>query len=85
MQLPTKDKESIKIVCQYLFDIWKEAKESSEDEWDIEYDALPEKHKHEYELTAGRLLMALENLGYHKGLPSSIEEALNSVDGTYRP
>jgi hypothetical protein len=27
------------------------------------------------------ILRALEKLGYHKGLPSSIEEALNSGDG----
>jgi hypothetical protein len=27
----------------------------------------------------------LEKLGYYKGLPSSIEEALNSGDGTYKP
>jgi len=27
----------------------------------------------------------LEKLGYHKGLPSTIEEALNIGDGTYRP
>lgn len=27
----------------------------------------------------------LERLGYHKGLPPSIEEALNSGDGVYRP
>ncbi len=26
-----------------------------------------------------------ERVGYHKGLPPSIEEALNSGDGTYRP
>ncbi len=31
------------------------------------------------------ILNALEKLGYHKGLPSSIEEALNSGDGSYRP
>jgi len=27
----------------------------------------------------------LERLGYHIGLPPSIEEALNSGDGVYRP
>jgi len=32
-----------------------------------------------------RTLVKLEKLGYHKGLPSSIEEALTSGDGTYRP
>lgn len=27
----------------------------------------------------------LEELGYYKGLPTSVEEALNSGDGAYRP
>lgn len=31
------------------------------------------------------ILTMLEKLGYHKGLPSTIEEALNSGDGVYRP
>ena len=31
------------------------------------------------------LLKKLEDLGYHKGLPPSIAEALNSGDGVYRP
>lgn len=30
-------------------------------------------------------LIEAENCGYHKGLPPSIEEALNSGDGVYRP
>lgn len=32
-----------------------------------------------------KMLEALEKLGYHKGLPTSIGEALNSEDETYRP
>ncbi|MCK9369910.1 hypothetical protein M0R04_08400 [Candidatus Dojkabacteria bacterium] len=32
-----------------------------------------------------RILLILEELGYHLGLPPSIEEALNSGDGVYRP
>jgi uncharacterized protein YcgL (UPF0745 family) len=31
------------------------------------------------------ILQYLERQGYHKGLPSSIEEALNSGDGSYKP
>jgi hypothetical protein len=31
------------------------------------------------------ILQILENKGYHVGLPSDIEWALNSGDGTYRP
>lgn len=30
-------------------------------------------------------LIEAESCGYHKGLPGSIEEALNSGDGVYRP
>lgn len=30
-------------------------------------------------------LVKLQKLGYHKGLPPSIGEALNSGDGAYRP
>ncbi len=30
-------------------------------------------------------LAKLEKLGYYKGLPPSIEEAMNSGDGAYRP
>ncbi len=35
--------------------------------------------------TLDELLSVIEKLGYHKGLPPSIEEALNSGDGAYRP
>jgi hypothetical protein len=37
------------------------------------------------ELVIDELLKEIEQRGYHKGLPSGIEEALNSGDGTYRP
>ena len=36
-------------------------------------------------IMVNRILQRLEELGYHKGLPPSIEEALNSGDGVYRP
>lgn len=32
-----------------------------------------------------KILEALEKLGYHKDLPTSIEKALNSGGGTYKP
>jgi len=32
-----------------------------------------------------KILSELEELGYHIGLPSDIEWALNSGDGVYRP
>ena len=31
------------------------------------------------------ILDVVESHGYHKGLPESIEQALNSGDGVYRP
>ena len=31
------------------------------------------------------ILQDFERRGYYKGLPSSVEEALNSGDGVYRP
>ena len=34
---------------------------------------------------ADSILGTVEARGYYKGTPSSIEEALNSGDGTYRP
>lgn len=34
---------------------------------------------------ADELLQMFERRGYYRGLPSHIEEALNSGDGTYRP
>lgn len=33
----------------------------------------------------GNICSYLDKRGYHVGLPSSIEWALNSGDGTYRP
>lgn len=36
-------------------------------------------------IDADNILKSLEKLGYYKGLPSNIEEALNSGDGVYRP
>ena len=34
---------------------------------------------------ADKVLKQLEEMGYHIGLPDSINEALNSGDGVYRP
>lgn len=38
-----------------------------------------------HELVVSEILKDIEKEGYHKGLPPSIEEALNSGDGTYHP
>jgi hypothetical protein len=37
------------------------------------------------EIFITEILKEIEQRGYHVGLPSIIEEALNSSDGTYRP
>ena len=44
-------------VATELFDIWKEAKSTCEDNWDdVTWDSLPEKHKGEYRKTTHRLI-----------------------------
>lgn len=70
MLLPTKDIEVLTAVIDIL---WR-------------FD--PDHNRYSYKVVqtdAQDILSALEKLGYHKGLPSSIEEALNSGDGVYRP
>jgi len=44
-----------KQVCQELYEVWKGAKED-EDGWPESFTELPEKHQHEYLLTAQRIL-----------------------------
>jgi len=45
------------LVAKELFDIWKEAKSTANDNWDdVTFEALPEKHKHEYYLTVDRIV-----------------------------
>ena len=47
-------------IAKEIFDVWKEAKEDCDDNWDdITFESLPEKHKHEYYLTVERLLAIL--------------------------
>ncbi len=44
-----------------LFDIWKEAKSTCENDWDdVTWDSLPENHKKEYLLTAKRILSKVQ-------------------------
>lgn len=52
-----ENKDLLTEIAKELFDIWKEAKETTDDSWgNIQFDDLPEKHKHEYILTANRIL-----------------------------
>lgn len=44
-------------LCCELFDVWKEAKSTTDENWDdVTWESLPEKHKREYYLTANRIL-----------------------------
>ena len=58
------EQEKIKeeIARDFLFDVWKEAKSTTEDSWDdIQWDSLSEKEKGEYFKTAKRLLLYLHS------------------------
>lgn len=65
------EQELIKRMAFQLFDIWKEAKSSEEDNWDnVLFEQLSEKEKAEYYLTAKRFV------GYYKeALPALAREA----------
>ena len=59
-----QEKIKMGIARDFLFDIWKDAKSSSEDSWDdVQWESLPEKHQEEYLKTAGRLLEYLRSQG----------------------
>lgn len=48
-------------IAKMLFDIWKEAKSTEEDNWDdVSFDSLPDKHKHEYLKTSKRIIVLVE-------------------------
>ncbi len=71
MLKPTQDKET------------KYTDEEIERKLDNEWDGLDSVSLVQF--VTDDLLTKLEKLGYHKGLPSSIEETPNSGDGAYRP
>lgn len=75
MLKPTQDKE-LKMRLNQMFDnadkYW---------EWTASKNVVLERR----EIFINHLLKELEKRGYHKGLYPSIEEALNSGDGVYRP
>jgi len=49
--------ELVQSFSRELYDIWQEAKSSTEDNWDdVEYDILSVTHRREYEKTAKRML-----------------------------
>jgi len=59
------NKDIEELIVRDLFDVWKEAKQEFGNEWDdVTFESLPEKHKHEYYLTAQRIM------GYHKHEPN---------------
>lgn len=78
MMLPTRDKDlqaAITAELKYCFDEGR-------------YSTAPDYHwaRETIETHAlNKILQGLEERGYHAGLPPSIEEALNSGDGVYRP
>jgi len=44
-------------IAKELFDIWKDAKSTCEENWeDQDFESLPDKHKQEYYLTANRII-----------------------------
>ena len=78
MQVPTQDKEYREDLAAYLYKCFGTWKENS-------YYDLSEVNKNGWRNYADDILKDIEKLGYHKGLPDSIEQALNSGDGSYRP
>jgi len=75
------DKEAEKI-AQWGFEVWKEAKSTTEDNWDdVLWETLPEKHKEEYRKSASRLI---EELGYRKPLPELRKKIAEIIDLAYR-
>ena len=98
MLKPTQDKEAIMQISSILdivFNNWDETQcddchARDEDGTCSLNGELPEARGCQqmddcFESTTNKILAKLEELGYYKGLPSSIEEALNSGDGVYRP
>jgi len=54
--IPVDTKLREKIAIE-LFDIWKDAKQDTGEDWGyIIFAELPEKHKHEYYLTSERIM-----------------------------
>ncbi len=52
------DKDKLeKRIAEWGFDVWKEAKSTTEDNWDdVTWESLPQKHKEEYYKSARRLV-----------------------------
>ena len=52
-------------IAQELFDIWKEAKETTSDRWtNIRWESLPENHQRQYFLTVDRIFALLRGSGW---------------------
>lgn len=81
--LPTQDKEAINLLArEILIQCWDGSPENAKTAWDTDSGEID---KEPYLKEARAYLALLERLGYLRGLPSSIEEALNSGDGGYKP
>lgn len=60
----TVEEKLIEQIAKELFGIWQEAKSTEPDSWDDQtFQDLPDKHKHEYYLTAQRII-AKSRAGY---------------------
>jgi hypothetical protein len=78
MITPRQDKEMREEIASYLYKCFGAWIENS-------YYDLSKTNKAGWQEYAMDILEKMEAGGYHKGLPPSIEEALNSGDGVYRP
>ena len=62
-----EEKELRENIVKELFEIWREAKESTGESWDdVTFESLPKKHKQEYYLTVERIIKYHEQAGYRK-------------------
>jgi hypothetical protein len=73
--LPTQD-EALR---QRLLSMFRIASET------FEYTTSVTERDRQHAIIVEHILRLVEDRGYYKGTPSSIEEALNSGNGSYRP
>lgn len=73
--LPTQDSEMKERLTRMFFTVSKAS----------EFTTSEKIARQQSERVAEMVLEVFEKWGYYKGLPSNIEEALNSGDGVYRP
>ena len=61
MDIKAKREFIRKTIAEMFYDIWLEGKDTDEG-W-TQFEDLPDKHRHEYYLTVGRLLQVLHEAG----------------------